>query len=249
MKLTIDRKELLSVLKSLKAVSSKAPADQEDWKDVLSLQTLGDRLIVSAGFGGAFISVEMDCEVKAEGACNVSYKLLDLVKALHDDTLTLTLNKVLSIAGSSGFKATLNDKLMRQTLPIVTVRQYLDQGIDSELVLDTEEVLNLVDISKAFTPIDQWQELNIKSDGTGVQGWVQKSEDGGLDEYPMQGQGDHLSVCVSPVRLAALLQFCGSRTKIGLLKASNGFVLLTDPDNDSWWGIVVQISRRNNIVS
>lgn len=242
MKVTVNRKDLARTLKVLKDVSKHAPTDKPLFKNVVTLSATAEGLIVMASSTTAFLSVLLTAEIEEEGICNVSYTLHDLIKAARDEDMHISFNKKLVVSGKSGFRANLS-VVEGAGIPYDLIMRHMEQGTAECVDIPTAELSNLCDISKVFPEVGGFRWVEILSDYQGVAGSVQQTDMGSLDAYPFSGQGDGLDIIVRPELLLPLLTFCGERTKISLLQSNKAFVLIQDPDNTGWWGLVVQQAK------
>lgn len=241
MKLTVNRKALVSTLKALRNLSAKA--DREDLKDTVVLTAIPTGLMLSAGPGTAFVSTLLECEVEREGTCTISYKLYELLKVAKDETITLSSEKNLSIRGGSGFRATLNEQT-KAVIPAARMKEVAEAGTKDEIELETEELINLAELSNVFAPVGPFRWVEIICDGmSSINGSVQGSETGTLENFPMGGYGSMSTYILPPDLVLSILPFCGSHVRLGTLNAAPGFVMLSDPENNTWWALMAQLDR------
>ena len=143
--------------------------------------------------------------------------------------------------GKSGFKASLAENVSFSLPYEVAVSAYLS-GSGDEIVLDTAVLKNLVDVSKAFPPKSgSHQYVELQANQT-MQAVVQPSEIGTLDNYPLEGTHTGVVQFRLPTEgLQRILTFGGESTKIGTCLSMPGYVILSDPDNSSWWSLMGQL--------
>lgn len=239
MKITVNRKNLVSTLKALKELSSKAV--DERFIDVVSLIAQEDGLLVSAAAGAAFVSVLLEAEIVGEGTCHVGFKIYELLKAVKDEYAVLSFNKNLIITTESGLRASIPET--NKAIPIATLKEKLAGGVDKEFTVNTENVANLAEISKVFKPSSTLRWMDIISDGSRIYGAVQGSEFGVLENLPMEGSGDTLSITMRPEHVTPILSFCGEHVRLSSVVGVEGVYMLTDPANDSWWAAIQQANK------
>lgn len=244
MKVTVDRKTLANNLKLLQRLSSEAPkSEQERFRDTVLLRATDKGLSLAAGFGQAILCATIPTEVKEKGECVLSYKLYDMVKASRDNTLVLSKKVKLSISGEdTGFSGTLTEKI-GAGFPVSVVEEMVAKGVKSSSLFYTEELSNLINLSNVFSPMGNWRYIEITVTPDESNATVQGSEEGTLDCFPMQVEGDDVFLRMHPDYLKPLLSFCGERVRIQTLNVNAGFLLITDPDNDDWWATMVQIGK------
>lgn len=245
MKATINRDDLVKVLKRLKPLSARASGDKMMYKDAITMAAMGEELMIAAGPGTGFVAFYLPAQVEEEGSCNVQYNLLDVIKAAPDDELILSSNKRTDIKGMSGFKAHLAQH--STALPFETMNNYALAGTLGDIVLRTGALKDLADISEAFPayPIGSasltWVEIAQKNGEATAS--IQPNELGGIDSFPLEGtiSDESKNYVLRTDLLQPILTFAGEYTKLGELKASPGSVMISDPENPQWWGLVAQI--------
>lgn len=239
MKVIVNRKALVGVLKALRELSKEASKrkDTAKYSDNIVLSAQNGTFNVMVAIGTAFITSTVDAEVEEEGSCQVSYRLYELAKLAKDDFISLKFNKTLVLTGESSFRASLTENVDTR-IPFERVLAMANDGTSHDLCLITEELEYLIDVSKAFPPIKEIYYVNIKNDEEGTQGSVQPSEYGLLESFPMQGEGAEVEVRMDSYLLKATLTFCGSRATVGQLVSAPGFSMVYDPDNPTWFAII-----------
>lgn len=240
MRLTTDRKILVNTLKVLKALCAKGTDPRFTDLIVLNAQTDGLRLYASTGFD--FVSVLLEAEVQEEGTCSVSFKFYDLLKAVKDEQAKLSYRDSFIVSTKSGLKATLTtvDKI----IPTEALGKVLEQGIEASVVVETNSIINLAEISNVFSPVTNIRWVDVVCNDNEVYGTVQGSDYGVLERLPMEGQGDNYEFTFRPDHVAPILAFCGERVRLSAINNSNGIYLLQDPDDDSWWAAVRQVDKQ-----
>lgn len=237
MKVTVDRKELVKTLKSLKTLAALAPDVNEMFKHIITLNADDNGLTIMATSATAFLSIILPAEVSEHGTCHISYSLYDLAKAAKDEQLTLTYAKKLIVSGISGFKASLTQNESMK-IPYTVVTDHVASGVNSAFTIRTDELLNLCQISNAFPEQGGFRWVEVISTEGIISGAIQQTELGGLEGYPMTGEGDDLSFVVRPELISAVLTFCGEYSRIGTLISAQGFLFVDDPNRPGWYGLV-----------
>lgn len=239
MKTTVNRKQLVTVLKALSTLSSKG--SDARFTDVIVLIAKDNGLMISAGTGTAFVMVELEAETKVKGLCNVTFKLYELAKAVKDEFISLSFDKQLSVTTDSGLKARLTETT--KVIPVDVLAQKLSAGVEAELILNSGEVANLASLSNVFRPNSSIRWMDISSNGADISGSIAGSEYGVLEQLPMVGEGNACSFVLRPDHLEPILAFCGDRVRLSAIKDTNGIYKLTDPENLTWWAAVQRVDR------
>lgn len=245
MKITINRASLLSVLKSLRNVAKLInPNDGDKWKDLLALYVKDGFLYLFSG-QMAFILIGIPAEIQKEGLCHVSMSNLhDLVKVYRDEKLYLSVEKVMIIESDSGTRGRL--ALNSSSYPIEMVLKAVNSDTIQEVVLHTEELIDLCQAAKVFQPMGKFRYIEILCKDGAAYGSTHQTEQGGIENFSFSGEHDsELNVVVNPDWLSGILPFFGEYATLRTITAFPNQVIITDPDNLLLWGSTTQVTKNS----
>lgn len=245
MKATTNRTTFNKYLKILKALAAPAGADASSFRDMLRIDAKGDVLTLSATSGMSFVVADLPAKVENEGTCHTSFKIMDVTRAAKDEDVLLSVEKTIGIT-CGAFKARIALLDPNKSLPIEVLMERMDQGVAGHVTLLTEDMINLCKMSKIFTPpTASYGFVEISGVAGQYLGGVQPSDLGSIDAFPMEGEGTDLYACINPDYLGVILSLCGNYTTLSVLAFDKHMYQITDPDDSTWFGLLLGIAREN----
>lgn len=237
--LTLNTAELKNTLKAFFGVSSKA-TDQK-YADLVVLRAQDGAAHIMAGSDSNFALAALTAEVEEPGLVCVSYDLYELVRAVPDESVRLSIDKNMVIQGvESKFRARLALRDQSAEYPFDKVLAVLDQGVSEFAVCRSESIKTLVNLTLRFVPDSirmPWARLTSQEGQ--FYGESMPVEIGSVEHYELSDQVDgDFSVCVPVKKLNTLLTFCGTYTRIGMSIGAKGFIIVDDPEDQTWKGII-----------
>lgn len=238
--LTINKDELKRTLKSFFGVASKA-ADSH-YTNLVVLRSEDGIAHVMAGSGSSFALAQLNAEVEDAGIVCVPYELYELARAAkNDDTLRLTVGKSMTIEGlETGFKARLAIREATAEYPFDKMLSVFDAGVSDYAVSRTDSMETLVNLTLRFVPSTMkmpWARFTAQAGE--FYGESSPNELGSVDHYPLSDQAEgEFSVAIPVTGFSTLLTFAGTYTRIGMSIGAKGFVIVDDPEDSSWKGLI-----------
>jgi hypothetical protein len=202
-----------------------------------------------------FTAMQIPGETKETGDCTVDSRLVSLLPyAGSDEVHLVTTEKSMMIKTNSGFKARLQllDIPSLGTLEDYEARaEALYKGLS--LILPVEPLRDLVALSKLYPPESAEGAsvviLTIDSQACTISGSIQSSEIGSIEEFvfaflPDQSNPLDCLLILDADTLSDVIAPCGEFVKLLGGPERKNAVVVSDPDNRSWWSILSQMSSR-----
>jgi len=243
MKATLDRKELFHNIKLLSGLSEKG----DILSDKISMVVDDNQLVLLAGARTNVVVIRQDLLEEGEGSCCTSFALLNILKMIRDDRITLKAEKKLSLKGDKGFRGTMS--LIEETIGIYDkVKEWQTKLSHECITLDAKELTNLSKGSLEFPAFKESRWIDINMDENGIFGSIQPNEIGSIDHFPLTHvDGNIVGVGVlltfKPDQLISQLSFCGERVRISMGQTERIPACFTDPDNDSWFSLLSEFKK------
>jgi hypothetical protein len=246
MKTTVSRAALQAAFKMLQHYMN--PDNRMPWVHVLTTET---GLTLCSTDSLSYTEVEIPAEITEHGECLIGEKADRVLANLSHDSITLSLkpdSNTMMVGEEKGAKVRL------QTVKGIPLqRDAIHEKINSVqhtvgIVLDKSEMSRLIKLSELFPTLGDkqtWIVLNIQDNK--VVGETQKTDEGGVDDYPLTTISSNVEgsamVVLSTGFLRNPLQTCGQSVFIRASQNRREPVLISDPENLSWFTMVAQMIR------
>lgn len=220
----------------------------------IHMRTSEESLVLCATDSLGYTEVEVPASISEAGQCMIGEKVDRVLANLTCSDVSLTIKEdssTLMIGGDKGAKIRLQT-VVGQPVERDAIHSKLETvPFCVGITLDHSELSHLVKLSEMFPNIggskQTWIVLNIDAKKFEVIGETQTSDEGGVENYPMNviaTDGEENATLVINTNFFRIpLQNCGQSVYIRASKNRRDPVLISDPENPSWFNMVSQIIR------
>lgn len=249
MKLYVNKQDILRDLKYLQGT-----ARDGNYADIAGFFVGEDGVLCLAGavqttvFGGITAIFNTGVEAESWGFFYVSIsQLTGILNAAPDEIIRIAFNKRVAISTDSGFKAQLQPYQGVEPLPmdkaLATVSALREAPRMCFPKATFQQLVRASGAMPGIGPQDQHY-IYIDTDEDGLYGRIQPSELGTIERLPLGDDydADIQGFVLSTDLVAGLLSLLGDTVTIHTSPRPQGEVLFRDPDWDTWWSMLAQIS-------